>query len=54
MENEKIEQPKRLYIGKLPRTATKDQISALFSKFGTVSSIDICDNQNKHFAFVEY
>ena len=44
----------RLYIGKLPHAATKEQLAALFGQFGEIVSIDIHDNQGKHYAFIEY
>jgi len=46
----------RVYVGNLPKTTTQDEINALFTQAGTVSSVDLVKDkatgQSKGFAFV--
>ncbi len=48
---------KKLFIGNLPSSTTENDITELFSKFGTVRSLnlvtDIFSGQCKGFAFIE-
>ena len=47
----------KLYVGNLPYTATEDELSALFSQAGTVTSVAIIKDRetgrSKGFAFIE-
>ncbi len=36
---------KRIHVGNLPFTATAEEITTLFSAFGTVESVDIATNR---------
>lgn len=48
---------KRIYVGSLAPSANEDQLSALFTKYGSVSEVHIVSDratgQSKGFAFVE-
>ncbi len=48
---------KKIFVGSLPLDATQDSVSALFSEFGTVRSIDLARDvftgKCKGFAFIE-
>jgi RNA recognition motif-containing protein len=47
----------KLYVGNLPFSVTEDQLTSLFSQFGTVESVkivkDTFDGRSKGFGFVE-
>jgi RNA recognition motif-containing protein len=47
----------RIYVGGLPYSATSDEVRALFSAHGNVSSVDVITDRNtgeaKGFGFVE-
>ena len=46
----------RIYVGNLAKSTTQDEINALFTQAGTVSSVDLVKDkatgQSKGFAFV--
>jgi len=47
----------KIYVNKLPNTATQEAISSLFSAYGTVKSVDFkvdAMGQSKKFCFVSY
>jgi RNA recognition motif-containing protein len=49
--------PKRIYVGNLPFSATDDQIRALFSEYGAVTSVNLVTDRDtgrpRGFGFVE-
>ncbi|MEK7062043.1 MAG: RNA-binding protein [Patescibacteria group bacterium] len=48
----------RLFVGNLPFTATEDQLTEMFAKFGEIVSVriitDKISGRSKGFGFVEY
>ena len=48
---------KKIFVGSLPSSATEQEVTELFSKYGTVRSIklatDLFSNQCKGFGFIE-
>ena len=50
-------QPKRVYVGNLPFSATEEEVRDLFSPFGTVTSVSLISDREtgrpRGFGFVE-
>lgn len=57
-ENEQKANPKKLFVGSLPFSATEDQLRDLFSPFGQIVElkliIDRFTGQSKGIAFIEF
>ena len=49
--------PKRIYVGNLPFTATTDEVTKLFEKYGSVESVNLVTDRDtgrpRGFGFVE-